>query len=318
MKKLLVLILAALMVTSFAACSDKEGEDVEDLKNYLEEEVIIDRETIAETGETFIFARLDSESVVITAYQSGDEKHALKIPETLDGKKVKAIATQAFKDCTSVTSLELPATLETIGDYAFANCSLITSLHIPANVTSIGVGAFVRCNSIETLTFAEGINLKVIATDTFRECSALTAVTIPASVTKIEATAFMKCTNLASVTIPEGVTSIGAQAFQNCDALATLVLPKSLAILDEYYVFSGSKNLTNVYYNGTAEDWANIRINTFNQIGEAIQPSIMDVDNTLKTLTLYLYSETQPEPSTDPAAPVVNYWHYVDGVVTAW
>ena len=47
----------------------------------------------------------------------------------------------AFYGCTSLTNVELPDTLTTIGRYAFKNCSSLVSLTLPSAVTTIGVGA---------------------------------------------------------------------------------------------------------------------------------------------------------------------------------
>jgi len=312
MKKLLALILSALMVASLAACSDENDEPIEDLKNYLMEEVIVNHVTVAETGETFYFDRVDSESVSITRYESGDNKHPLRIPETLDGKKVVAIAEEAFKDCTSITSIELPSTLKTISPYAFANCSLVTTLTVPATVTSIGSGAFVQCSSLTTVTFAEGIALSEISADSFRNCSSLTAIVIPDSVQTIDAAAFMGCTKLASITVGANVKEIAKQAFQNSDVLETLVLPASLTVMEEELVFSGNHSLNTVYFTGNAEQWAALQIKKYNSIEEKWEFNAMSSYENLAALTPYFYSAEQPADTEG------NYWHYVEGVVTAW
>lgn len=49
-----------------------------------------------------------------------------------------AIKNYAFYECASLTSVELPATLVTIGEYSFSYCSNLTALTIPASVTTIG------------------------------------------------------------------------------------------------------------------------------------------------------------------------------------
>lgn len=311
MKKLLAWILAALAIASFSACKkDSEDEKIE-LKNYLEEEEAENSFT-TESGETFHYERIDSTRVMITGYASGDEKHALIIPETLDDKKVTKIGEAAFKNCTAITSVQFPATLEVIGGYAFANCALIKEAVIPASVTEIGDGAFVRCYGLEKLTFAEGSTLKAIAKDTFNECKALTAISIPSSVKTVGDKAFFGCIALKSVIIAEGTAEIGKQAFQNCVELETLCLPASLTTFDEELAFGGCNKLTAFYYGGTAEDWAKIVIKQYNEVTETWDTTyIGNKDNKLNTLTRYDFAETQPTADG-------NFWHYVDGVITAW
>ena len=240
MKKLLAFILAALMIVSFAACSDEE-EQVEDLKDYLQKDEVVNFVT-NENGETFHFDLIDSETVKITGYDATDAKHALVIPETLDNKTVVEIADAAFRTCNSINSLTIPATVEKIGNYAFEGCELLTEINIPANVKSIGVGAFKSCTAVTKVTFAEGSAIDTIAMHTFQQCLALTSITVPAHVKTVKQGAFIGCSALAEVVIADGVEVIEKQAFQNCTALATITLPASLTAIGDQ-AFSGSENL---------------------------------------------------------------------------
>ena len=240
MKKLLALILAVLMVAAFAACS-KDEDEKEDLKDYLQKDEIVDSIT-NENGETFYFDMIDSETVVITKYESGDEKHALVIPETLDGKTVVAIGEKAFRTCNAITSVTIPATVETIGAYAFEGCQLLTAINIPATVKTIGECAFGGCTAVTALTIAEGSTISVIESFTFQGCTSLASVTIPAHVKTVKQGAFIGCAALAEITIADGVEVIEKQAFQNCTALATLTLPNSLTEIGDQ-AFSGSEAL---------------------------------------------------------------------------
>ena len=55
------------------------------------------------------------------------------------------IGEYAFKDCSRLTSLTLPAGITSIGYAAFNGCSGLTSLTLPAGITSIGEYAFYNC-----------------------------------------------------------------------------------------------------------------------------------------------------------------------------
>lgn len=240
MKKLLALILAALMIATFAACS-KEEERNDDLKDYLQNDEVVNFVT-NENGETFHFDLIDSETVVITKYTCGDAKHALVIPETLDGKSVVAIGEAAFRTCNAITSLTIPASVKTIGAYAFEGCELLTEINVPATVKSIGVGAFKSCTAVTKVTFAEGSTVNAIERFTFQGCSSLTTITVPAHIKTVKEGAFMGCSALAEITVANGVEVIEKQAFQNCKALAKVTLPDSLTEIGDQ-AFSGSENL---------------------------------------------------------------------------
>ncbi|MCD8305203.1 MAG: leucine-rich repeat domain-containing protein, partial [Prevotella sp.] len=100
---------------------------------------------------------------------------------------VTSIGESAFS-VSSLTSVEIPSSVTSIGSDAFYYCESLTSIEIPSSVTSIGGGAFFYCSS-------------------------LTSIEIPSSVTSIGSSAFFYCSSLTSIEIPSGVTSIGSYAF---------------------------------------------------------------------------------------------------------
>ena len=115
----------------------------------------------------------------------------------------------AFSYCTALTSIEIPASVETIEAAAFKDCSSLTSIEIPASVETIKASAFKGCSSLATVTFENGSQLKTIeggypSSGTFADCTALTSIEIPASVETIEAAAFKGCSSLATVTFEKG------------------------------------------------------------------------------------------------------------------
>ena len=78
------------------------------------------------------------------------------------GEGITTVAAGAFggdsntNPYTTVTTVNLPSTLTTIGDNAFAYCTGLTSLTIPASVTTVGANAFNQCNSLdEVYCFAD-------------------------------------------------------------------------------------------------------------------------------------------------------------------
>ena len=59
--------------------------------------------------------------------------------------RLKEIDADAFADCTSLTSFDIPSGVTAIGSRAFAGCTSLTTVRIPASVSSIGTGAFNAC-----------------------------------------------------------------------------------------------------------------------------------------------------------------------------
>ena len=87
-----------------------------------------------------------------------------------------SIGGDAFKFCTSLTSIALPNSITSIGEYAFWRCTNISSVFLGNSITSIGYGVFIDCTSFSSIS-------------------------IPNSVTKIERHAFDGCNKLKNVVI---------------------------------------------------------------------------------------------------------------------
>ena len=112
---------------------------------------------------------------------------------------VTTVGYSAFKRCSSLTTVtfEKESQLKTIGgDYyygAFSDCTALTSIEIPASVETIGNTAFSDCSSLATVTFEKGSRLKTIGNNAYYRCTSLTSIEIPASVETIEKKAFANC-----------------------------------------------------------------------------------------------------------------------------
>ena len=62
-----------------------------------------------------------------------------------------------FYGCSSLTSINVPDSVTSIGSFAFSGCSMLESINIPDGVTSIGSSAFSRCTSLTSITISDGV-----------------------------------------------------------------------------------------------------------------------------------------------------------------
>ena len=177
-------------------------------------------------------------SIRYEAFKDCSNLTSINIPSS-----VTSIGGGAFRDCSRLISIHIPSSVTRIGKSAFYGCSSLTSIHIPNSVASIGQYAFSRCSSLASVTIPSSVTR--IEPTTFWDCSSLTSVTIPSSVTSIEAYAFSGCRSLTSVTIPSSVTSIGVWAFQDCSSLTSVTIPSSVTSI-ERAAFRGCSSLTSV------------------------------------------------------------------------
>ena len=165
------------------------------------------------------------------------------IKRIIIGDGVTTIGQDAFRDCSSLTSVTIPNSVTTIRWSAFSGCSTLTSVTIPNSVTKIGDSAFAYCSALTSVTIPNSVT--EIGSSAFFNCSALTSVTIPNSVTEIGGSAFRDCSALTSVTIPNSVTKIGIGAFRDCSALTSVTIPNSVTIID-HHTFRECTNLQKV------------------------------------------------------------------------
>lgn len=129
-----------------------------------------------------------------------------------------------------VYAVNLPKGITCIGKHAFSNCAPLCAVYIPDGIIDIGKGAFCECYNLKTID-------------------------IPGSVKKIDEGAFSKCYGLETVVLEEGVEKIGSTAFLQCFSLRYVKIPKSVKVIDTLAFYS-CKDLSDIYYDGTIEEWA--------------------------------------------------------------
>ena len=140
---------------------------------------------------------------------------------------------------------------------AFLDCKSLTTIEIPASVESLGT-AF-KGSSLRTITFEKGSKLKSITggyqnkdnySGALSDCKALTFIEIPASVETIEIAAFKGCSSLEMITFEKGsklesisgVRDLGA--FDGAINLTTVDMSECTQVkrIDEH-TFYGNSNL---------------------------------------------------------------------------
>ncbi|MCQ2450326.1 MAG: leucine-rich repeat domain-containing protein, partial [Clostridia bacterium] len=166
---------------------------------------------------------------------------------------VTTIAKNAFRDCDTIASIEIPTTLSTFEEYAFMNTGikkvyiknlenylnsnayatnsplcygadlylngvLVEEIVIPDSVTSIT--GLAGCSSIKTIICGSGITS--VATYTFSEMSNLTTVILSEKTVSLDLYAFTNSDNLERIVIKNPTISFSMYSIINCPSIKTI------------------------------------------------------------------------------------------------
>lgn len=167
-------------------------------------------------------------------------------------KTLVEIPQMAFFNC-PLTTINLPGTVEKIGNYAFKGTSLSGSLYLPNSLKTIGVGAFASLKLTGTLTIPDSVttisneafnnnkftklvigqnsSLTTIGNNAFRNNQISNAIALPKSVTTIGNNTF--CDNSIPVlALNYGLKSIGSYAFGANKITGTINIPVTVEKID--------------------------------------------------------------------------------------
>ncbi|MBP5561984.1 MAG: leucine-rich repeat domain-containing protein [Muribaculaceae bacterium] len=120
-----------------------------------------------------------------------------------------ALGEAAFKDCTSLSSVTLAPSVETLGAEAFAGDAALTSVEFPQGtaLTVIGEKAFMG-SGVESINLQDCDNLKTVGMWALAN-TPVQSVVLPQGVQEVGTGAFFYDTQLQQVSLPEGISSIG-------------------------------------------------------------------------------------------------------------
>lgn len=186
---------------------------------------------------------------------------------------ITKIGEDAFNECTSLTTIKLPAELKTIDAQAFRSCSNLATVDYGTKVETIGDGAFWSTGALKKFFFKGSV--KTLGADAFRE-SGLTCVHLKGDMT-IGKEAFMKCASLKYVEFPatssatQPLTYVAEGMFAGCTSLPFITLPSTVTEI-KTKAFDGCSSLK--YVNILAASPATLGANAFpTTAGVYVKPS---------------------------------------------
>ncbi len=215
MKKVLAILMAAILIICMVACSKDKNEGNEDNSD----EVVENQSAVSNKYGTFEYGVTESGEYEITKYIPQtifSPVHLYELPvKTPDGRDIVGIGDGAFKSQSTILLVKIPETYTYIGADAFYNCDSLQDVIMSDSITSIGAGAFQNCKVLRNLTFSKSVTK--IESRTFSGCACLTSIDL-SNVSVIE-DAFVNCTALTSVTVSDKLEAATKYAFMNTPKL---------------------------------------------------------------------------------------------------
>lgn len=197
--------------------------------------------------------------------QPTDEIGLLEVAAAAAGELI--ITGDAFRGCTALTEIVLPARTSSFDVLAFNGCTSLESIEVEDGCTAYASVDGMLTNAEKTkiiccpvgrkgdLRIPSGIS--TIGESAFENCKLITSISIPGYVTLIEKNAFKSCTGVRSIVF-EGVAEdfdleIAEGAFYGCKAdtalaITEVTLPANLTKLGKN-AFGGISTLTKVVVN---------------------------------------------------------------------
>ncbi len=140
---------------------------------------------------------------------------------------VEKIGDRAFRNLSSLTSVEFPSSLLSIGTEAFSATSLTGDIVFNKSLSKIGSEAFSYDTKLTGISFEEGSKIKIIGEGAFSGDEALNKVSLPNGLDEIRDEAFSNCNDLSSIYIPASISIIGSGAFKYMSSLSEIIVDEN-------------------------------------------------------------------------------------------
>ena len=146
-----------------------------------------------------------------------------------NGSQLKTIGSHFASDCSRLKRVVFKGScdnLTLVNTCAFDGDTSLESINLPKSVETIGNNAFRNCKNLKKVEFAEDAALENILKGAFADCG-LESITIPGKIVRIEPEAFRNCDVLETVSLPQSTTFVSPTAFKGCLKLKEFVVDEN-------------------------------------------------------------------------------------------
>jgi|GEM_PF-1162542 len=219
----------------------------------------------------------------------------INVPES-----VMSIGQYAFQNCRSLTSIDFPSNLLSIGQYAFCGCSEIKNVEVPGSISVLENNTFMNCSSLNSVILPNSV--RSVENSAFNGCTSLSRIFYSGTETEfnninvdnnnggnfnfLNASIYYDfaksgtCGDSLTWTLDADRGSLvifgsgnmtdfaSAQSvpWYPCrELISTVTLASGITSIGEW-AFYGFSALSDVYFDGTEEDFANVSVSENNDV----------------------------------------------------
>ena len=146
-----------------------------------------------------------------------------------NGSQLETIGGYFANDCSRLKRVVFEGScdnLTLVNTCAFDGDTSLEYINLPKSVETIGNEAFRNCKNLKKVEFADDAALKNIRKGAFADCG-LESITIPGKIVTIEPEAFRNCDVLETVSLPQSTTSVSPTAFKGCLKLKEFIVDEN-------------------------------------------------------------------------------------------
>jgi len=219
---------------------------------------------------------------------------------------LKIIGSNVFIGNDSLKNITIPTSVNEIGPYAFhattlesidydgsnlawnnisiGDCNaplLASTIHFPITITSnaiIEIDSGSAGKNISWILYNDGSLILIGTGSTNRYNSRrsapwsnytneITSITISSGITSLGSQLFRNLNAIESIVLPDSISSIGNNTFIGCSSLDELTFSNNVLKIGDYATWGTS--LSDVYYDGSKDDWNAIYIGDRNKLTDA-------------------------------------------------
>ena len=225
------------------------------------------REGWGETVE-FQYDYYEDGHAELTKYIGTDKK--VTIPSKIGQYKVTKLAVGLFKNNTNLQNVIIGSYITEIGDEAFSGMTKLMYVKYVRSRTAwenITIGKNNTDLTDDKIIYYYGSGWEYRLFDDYAEIMGYSSNNLELVMPGVQASKPVKVlgqyalcdANFESITLPNSLETISNDAFSGCKNLRTIIIGNGIKTI-EVYAFDDCDSLTDVYFNGTEEEWNQIDI----------------------------------------------------------